>query len=179
MKCKVKILISFILIACCPLQQELSAQYQIQGWYFGGGGGDASNEDVTLRSSAGQPLIGVTIDDELGLRSGFWYLGEAAVLTSVEEQKAAELPVVFSLDQNYPNPFNPTTTIRFALPEETEVELAVYDLLGRKVTTLVDGRNSAGTYEVIFEAGNLASGTYIYRLQADDFIKSKQLTLIK
>jgi len=86
----------------------------------------------------------------------------------------------FELFQNYPNPFNPSTTIRFALPNATqEVSLAVYDLLGRQVALLVKQDMSVGIHTVSFNAENLSSGMYFYRLQAGSFVSVKKLTLIK
>ena len=88
-------------------------------------------------------------------------------------------PVRFELMQNYPNPFNPSTTIQFFIPEHSRVTLTVYDLLGRKVATLVDEHLQAGEYSHIFDANHLASGVYIYRLQAGEHISMKRLTLVK
>jgi hypothetical protein len=86
----------------------------------------------------------------------------------------------FELEQNYPNPFNPSTTIRFSLPTSQVVTLKVYDMLGREVATLVNGeRLGAGNYAYQFMANGLASGTYIYRLQAGNFVEAKKMTLVK
>ena len=86
----------------------------------------------------------------------------------------------FELEQNYPNPFNPSTTIRFSLPTSQVVTLKVYDMLGREVATLVNGeRLGAGNYAYQFIANGLASGTYIYRLQAGSFVEAKKMTLVK
>lgn len=85
----------------------------------------------------------------------------------------------FKLSQNYPNPFNPTTSIKYELPENSLVELSVFDMLGRKVATLVNGRKEAGYHQVDFDASQLASGVYIYQLQAEGKIFTEKMTLIK
>jgi hypothetical protein len=85
----------------------------------------------------------------------------------------------FRLYDNYPNPFNPTTTIEYSIPRSSEVTLKVYDLLGREVNVLVDGRQNAGLHKVVFNAGNLASGVYIYKIEAEKFADNKKFILIK
>ena len=85
----------------------------------------------------------------------------------------------FRLYDNYPNPFNPTTTIEYSIPRSSEVTLKVYDLLGREVNVLVDGRQNAGLHKVVFNAGNLASGVYIYKIEAGKFADHKKFILIK
>ncbi len=85
----------------------------------------------------------------------------------------------FALLGTYPNPFNPSTTISFALPEAGKVTLSVYDVTGRLVTTLVDGHRNAGVHEVTFDASQLASGIYIYRLEAGQFTASGKMVLMK
>ena len=91
------------------------------------------------------------------------------VITDVLENNS-ELPIEFSLSQNYPNPFNPSTTIKYSIPkdvrgEKQEVRLVVHDILGRKVATLVNQKQKAGNYEVKFDASNLSSGVYFYKIQ--------------
>tara|TARA_R110000868_G_scaffold304437_7_gene565052 strand:+ start:25146 stop:29834 length:4689 start_codon:yes stop_codon:yes gene_type:complete len=88
-------------------------------------------------------------------------------------------PTEFKLEQNYPNPFNPSTVINYQIPKAGRVSLQVFDLLGRRVATLVDGRKEAGFYQIKFDAQNLASGVYLYRLQSGSQIFTKKLTLIK
>ncbi len=105
---------------------------------------------------------------------------DTGTITGVNDlDGTAALPVTYSLSQNYPNPFNPTTTIRFALPNAGDVSLAVYDILGRKVAELVHGNLTAGYHTVNFNASNLASGVYFYRIHAGDFVSVKKLMLLK
>ncbi len=85
----------------------------------------------------------------------------------------------FNLAQNYPNPFNPTTKISYTIPERNNVSLKIYDMLGREVATLVNTTKEAGNYEVNFNASNLASGLYIYKIQAGSFTQSKKMLLLK
>jgi hypothetical protein len=96
------------------------------------------------------------------------------------------LPEQFSLEQNYPNPFNPSTTIRYSIPAYlnlpqggTLVILKVYDLLGREMTTLVNKEQTAGVYEIEFDASELSSGIYVYQLRAGNLIQSKKMVLIR
>ncbi|MGQ9806643.1 MAG: T9SS type A sorting domain-containing protein, partial [Chlorobiales bacterium] len=91
----------------------------------------------------------------------------------------AGLPRTFALEQNYPNPFNPTTVIAYQLPVASEVKLEVYDVLGRKVMTLVNARQDAGSYNLTLNANNLSSGVYFYRLQAGNFVQTKKMMLVK
>jgi hypothetical protein len=88
-------------------------------------------------------------------------------------------PVEYRLSQNYPNPFNPTTTIRFGLPERSTVTLKVFNLLGEEVATVVDGIYDAGERAVEFDAANLASGVYVYRLQAGTFTQTRKMVVLR
>jgi hypothetical protein len=85
----------------------------------------------------------------------------------------------YYLSQNYPNPFNPSTIIGYQLPISSNVTLKVYDLLGREVATLVDEYRPAGSYEVEFNASDLTSGIYFYKLQTDNYIETKKMILLK
>jgi hypothetical protein len=89
------------------------------------------------------------------------------------------LPAEYTLHQNYPNPFNPSTTITFSLPRSASTSLKVYDMLGREVATLVNGYTTSGTHEIQFNATNLASGVYFYKLTSGNFTKVNKMMLTK
>ncbi len=92
---------------------------------------------------------------------------------------SSEIPDGFSLQQNYPNPFNPSTKIKFAIPNSSFVKLAVYDMLGREVSSLVNEQLQPGTYEYEFEASGLISGVYFYKISTDNFSEVRKMILIK
>lgn len=98
---------------------------------------------------------------------------------SNEVSVEVELPLEFALNQNYPNPFNPSTTISYTLPEDGFVKLAVYNLLGQEVATVVNSFQKAYRYEVVFNANELSSGVYVYKIEAGNFSASKKLMLMK
>ncbi|MFQ6008799.1 MAG: T9SS type A sorting domain-containing protein, partial [Candidatus Zixiibacteriota bacterium] len=93
--------------------------------------------------------------------------------------KLSELPDSYALDQNFPNPFNPMTAISFTIPAASYVKLEIYNIMGQKVTTLIDRQMEAGRYTIQWDASNVASGVYLYRLQAGDFVDTKKMTLLK
>jgi len=113
-----------------------------------------------------------------GTRAGGVFRSNQSLTTSVE-QLASELPTEFLLYKNYPNPFNPSTTIQFALPKRTFVRLIIFNVLGEQVETLVETEMEAGIHNVIWNAAKYASGIYFYRLEANQFIQTRKLVLLK
>ncbi|MGB2959507.1 MAG: T9SS type A sorting domain-containing protein, partial [Bacteroidota bacterium] len=99
------------------------------------------------------------------------------IITGAED--AEQLPQEYMLLQNYPNPFNPSTTIAFAVPHGGFVTLKVYNLLGEEVATLIAGDHAAGTFKATWDASELPSGVYFYRLMAGDYVQTKKAVLMK
>ena len=97
------------------------------------------------------------------------------MIVILEENKQ----ISFTLSQNYPNPFNPNTTIKYSIKERGFVQLKVYDILGKEVTTLVNEEKQQGNYSVSFNGNNLPSGVYVYSLRVNDFIQNNKMTLLK
>jgi hypothetical protein len=97
----------------------------------------------------------------------------------VSVEKYKNLPNDFELSQNYPNPFNPSTTINFSIPQTSFVTLAIYDILGNKIKTLVNDVRSPGNYEVAFDGNNLSSGIYFYQLKAENYTQTKKMLLLR
>ncbi len=142
---------------------------------------------------AGHPdSLDAVIDCQQGLgtvRADMGYYGGrySIVPVGVDDEGNDNLPTKYALNQNYPNPFNPTTNITYVIARseatrqshELSVKLTVYDILGRKVATLVNKKQAPGNYSVQFDASKLSSGIYFYRLSAGDFIATKKMILMK
>jgi len=112
----------------------------------------------------------------VGTDEGIW---RRPLSTIVSVNQPSEFPRAFRLEQNYPNPFNPSTTIKYELPRSSVVTLSVYDMLGREVSVLVNEKRDAGVHEIKFDGSNLASGVYVYRVQAGDFVQAKKFVVLK
>ena len=108
---------------------------------------------------------------------GYIAAGGNSFVTGIKE--VVNLPQKYSLSQNYPNPFNPGTNISFSLGKPSNVKLAVYNILGQKIAVLVNNYMQAGSYTYQFNAAKLASGVYIYRIEAGSFVSSKKMILLK
>jgi len=128
-----------------------------------------------LTNSELQVLVDIgndgSIDDTLSLVNQVTGIGE--------DQGSFLTPDSYNLAQNYPNPFNPSTTISWQSPVGSHQTLKIYDVLGNEVATLVDEFREAGRYEITFDASNLASGIYFYRLQVGSFVETKKMILLR
>ncbi len=135
------------------------------------------NDSVSVRNS----INTISSNREFlfaGTQMGGWRIPISSVITSIAEN-IVQNPSNYFLLQNYPNPFNPATTIVYQIPHSGDVLLNIYDVLGRKIKTLVSKFESKGKYEINFNADNLASGIYFYQLRTSNFILTKKMLLLK
>lgn len=128
--------------------------------------------------------IDIILQDESGMRiNANLKSGEEITISHISINKltvSGELvPAKYELEQNYPNPFNPATTIKYSIAKQSNVTLKVYDMLGSEIATLVNEEKPAGVYEINFNASNLASGIYFYKIQAGSFIETKKMLMLK
>ncbi len=100
-------------------------------------------------------------------------------VTFVEEEEFDEIATNYTLSQNYPNPFNPSTTIKYSVPQSSNVSIKVFDILGSEIETLVNEEKAIGTYEISWYAEQLPSGIYFYRIRAGSFVETKKMVLMK
>ena len=128
---------------------------------------DLQNQPVQIYIDLGNDG---TIDDTLTIKNQ---------ITGIDDQGTLGIPEEYNLAQNYPNPFNPVTKIRYSLPQQSNVSLIVYNILGQEVITLVNEQQPAGNYEVSFDATNLTGGIYLYKIQAGDYSDVKKMILMK
>jgi hypothetical protein len=152
------------------------AQYQISHSVFGNGGVPVSSTGYMINSTVGQTFIGKVWDTNYQNDVGFWY--STRVYVGIEANDD-QLPRKFELFQNYPNPFNPVTNIKYAVPKLSQVRIEIYNILGQRVQTLLNEEKPPGFYVVDFDASSLASGFYIYRMQAEGFVDIRKMIVTK
>lgn len=136
-------------------------------------------QDVTYIVTNPDEFEVMFTDEDTNGQHGVWnnlVLAEAII---TDNEIESSQPDKFKLSQNYPNPFNPTTNINFSLPKTTDVKLTVYSMLGQKVATLVNSTMPAGDHSISWDAQDMASGLYIYTIQAGDFSQTKKMILMK
>ena len=141
-----------------------------------------TDEDVVIVNIVmqGDTIAGSTVNtggQPVGVTAGYYlFTTEIAVVSAGNDPLVVNQ---FNLEQNYPNPFNPNTSINYTLAERSNVSIKVYDVLGEEVATLVNSNQDAGAHTINFDASNLASGLYIYTLNAGNFTSSKKMMLLK
>ena len=187
-----------IKVTWTPNQEGDISGYHI---YYGGFNGYSFTHVIDAGNSTSYTLTGVSLSDAIGVTAydksfnaanenvstivndnmtngnESWFTN-ASTVTGITD-KINQLPGEYNLSQNYPNPFNPTTTINYSIVKEGNVSLSVYDLVGSKVTTIVNGYKPAGSYSVHFDGSNLASGIYMYRLESENYSATKKFILMK
>mgnify|MGYP000321372828 CR=1 FL=1 len=168
---------------------ERLEQYGISVFLNDGQGNFTTRENCYFPYADGKPWSIVASDFDLDGKTDIavtsssdslyvlYNLGGGTV--GIRDQEITEVPTSFSLEQNFPNPFNPTTTIQYSIPFSEKVSLKIFNLLGEEVKTLADEFQEAGKYSVQFNANNLPSGIYFYRLQAGSFVQTKKMILLK
>lgn len=146
-------------------------------WNYGGPGEDGA-ASIRQTPDSGYIIAGSTTSFGAGGNDAF-ITRFTSDQTSIAEDGNPFLPAKLSLSPNYPNPFNARTTISFELAEPGEINIVIYDLLGKKVATLLNGYYEGGRYKIDFEASGLSSGVYFYRLRARELVESRRMVLLK
>lgn len=140
-------------------------------------------EDIDLTNyQSPQFKMQFVLKTDGGITRDGWYLDDIGVLyytIPVGSRTESETVYKFSLEQNYPNPFNPATSMQYTIGSRQFVTLKIYDLLGREITTLVNEEKTAGSYAAEFDAKDLPSGVYFYKLRAGEFVETKKMLLLK
>ncbi len=138
---------------------------------------------VEGHGNSNSPKSYIFVDNELGIGKYSYRLKQIDIDGSFEYSKEIEIdlntPIEYSLEQNYPNPFNPTTSIQFSIPNSVQVKLVVYNVIGEQIAELLNKEMEAGYHNVQFNASNLNSGIYIYKLETSNFSKTMKMLLLK
>jgi hypothetical protein len=163
-----------ITIIFTMIMSILSGQYQVSMYVSGNVAGETSGNNYSLLLVTGQNVIGPVEEADnnayLGLLAPIRYIFTGVELYDLKKTK---------LFQNYPNPFKTNTIISFVIAKQGKVELTVYDILGHPVKVLLNKQLPAGKHEVIFNATNVSQGLFFYRMDVDNFQKTKSMVLIR
>ena len=141
-------------------------------------GGGLSSDGIFINQVVMGQTASEQSSDSLFFGGGGFFGGGDDWITSIDDSKAL-IPLLFELSQNYPNPFNPATTISYSLAEPSDVRLEIYNILGQRVTVILYERMEAGSHTLIWDAGDIPSGVYFYRIKAGDFEDTKKMLLLK
>jgi hypothetical protein len=167
----------FLIVLSLTLGGGTMSSQGVERPFFPSGFGLSQSASTTLVSSVGEPFVGFSQMGSVSIRSGS-LSGTVVIATGLQGSKGP-IPLDYSLYQNYPNPFNPSTTVRYDLPRATFVTLCIYDVLGRRISTIVNEEKPAGAYQVNVYLPNLPSGVYLYRIQARNYVKTKKFILLR
>ena len=177
MKSFMTILIFVSFAVAFPLLLYADGQYIIQNGVIGIGGGVMTGDNFRMFGTAGQPMIGDMSSSVYTCGAGFVSLYEEFEPPSLVDR--ITLPVQFKLNGNFPNPFNPSTEISYEVPKECHVRLRIYSLSGQLVDTLMDETVSAGSHTVKWSPDGLATGVYLYSLEAGNNRLMDKMLLLK
>lgn len=144
----------------------------------GGGARTASTSGQYLHGTVGQTIAKRVVGTSNTLRGGFWPTMRATLFAPVGDSQVT-VPNRIEFYAVYPNPFNPSTSLSFSLPQTSDVTLKLFDITGRNIATLANGRYTAGAHNVNWNAHTFASGTYFARLQTNGYSHTKKLHLIR
>ena len=155
-----------------------SSNFSLDYARFGSGFIQANSGNINLCGIVGEVFNTPGSSENFNCSNGLMFFGDIFI-TDVVENLDQTIPDHFELHQNYPNPFNPSTKIKYSIPEESNVNLTIYNILGQSVKVIISEYQKAGNYEIVFNAVNLTSGFYIYRITAGNFISTKMMLLLK
>lgn len=158
------------------ITQSSYAQYKLKSGSFGNGCAVSTNTANQVTGIAGQTFTDPASNAQYTAQAGFWF--SVKMIIGLEDLDNHS-PEIFQLKQNYPNPFNPLTRIHYSVPKTVNVKITVYNVLGQQVAVLVDKQKVAGKYEALFDASQLSSGMYIYKINAGEFSAVHKMILMK
>jgi hypothetical protein len=155
-------------------------EYRFSNYYFSGNTTvKSTTSDLKINASIGSTISGVSQSNGIMIRSNPNNCYFLFSNSEIDIPEVKTVPNQFCLNQNYPNPFNPTTVIKYSIPNEGIVVLSIFNMLGQKVSVLVNENKSPGTYEATWDASKFSSGVYIYYLTSGSYSNSKKLLLLK
>ena len=138
---------------------------------------ESASNSFQMKGTLGQITVGASAGSEATVASGYW--GWITKKTSLDTEKEEIIPSVFKVQPAYPNPFNPTTKIDFAIPEDNKVLLEVYDINGRKISTLIDKNIQKGYHSIVWNGSDYSSGVYFIRMASGGYVSTNKVVLVK